>query len=76
VPYIVDTVHRSPELGPLEKIELPSLVQHNQSIYPLASTLKFGCPARSEDPAMTLSWYDGHGKTPPIPVAFAGRDTN
>tara|TARA_R110002073_G_scaffold59094_2_gene149190 strand:- start:7005 stop:8363 length:1359 start_codon:yes stop_codon:yes gene_type:complete len=76
--HILDTIHRFLELGLPERISATKLVQPNNLIYPLESTINFQFPERNGMPAMDIDWYDGVENLPPLPDDFAGRklDTN
>lgn len=71
--HILDTIHRFLELGMPDKITATKLVQPNQFIYPLESTINFAFPARNGMPAVDIDWYDGAENKPPVPAAFADR---
>jgi len=71
--HILDTIHRFLELGMPEKISATKMVQPNDLIYPLATTINFQFPERSGMPAMDIDWYDGQENTPPLPSEFTGR---
>ncbi|EMI47078.1 Gfo/Idh/MocA family protein [Rhodopirellula sp. SWK7] len=71
--HILDTIHRFLDLGMPEKISATKLVQPNDLIYPLASTINFQFPRRGAMPAMDIDWYDGTDNLPPLPDDFGGR---
>lgn len=72
--HILDTIHQFLELGMPEKITATTMVQPNDLIFPLATTINFAFPERNGMPAMDIDWYDGVENTPPIPKEFAGRE--
>lgn len=72
--HILDTIHRFLELGMPEKISATKVVQPNDLIFPLATTINFAFPARGDMPAMDIDWYDGVNNKPPVPKEFVGRE--
>ncbi|WP_404309447.1 Gfo/Idh/MocA family oxidoreductase [Neorhodopirellula lusitana] len=71
--HILDTIHQFLDLGLPEKVSATTLIQPNDLVYPLASTINFQFPERSGMPAMDIDWYDGVENLPPMPEEFAGR---
>ncbi|QDT69957.1 putative oxidoreductase YvaA [Planctomycetes bacterium MalM25] len=72
--HVLDTIHRFLELGLPERVSAKKLVQPNDLIYPLASTINFQFPERNGMPAMDIDWYDGVDNLPPLPEAFGDRE--
>ena len=71
--HVLDTIHRFLELGMPEKVSATKLVQPNDLIFPLASTINFQFPERKGMPAVDIDWYDGAENLPPLPKEFEGR---
>lgn len=66
-PHILDTAHRFLDLGLPEKITALRRDGVKELIFPLATTIQFDFPARAEDPACSVTWYDGTANRPPRP---------
>ncbi len=71
--HILDTIHRFLDLGLPEKISATKLIQPNELIYPLESTINFQFPQRGNLPTMDIDWYDGVRNLPPTPDEFKGQ---
>ncbi|HEY0746344.1 MAG TPA: hypothetical protein VGD63_06555 [Steroidobacteraceae bacterium] len=65
--HIIDTAHEFLHLGLPTKIDVERLDGHNRFIFPQASTLVFGFPARGTQPPVELKWYEGQTNLPPLP---------
>ncbi|GAA4446682.1 Gfo/Idh/MocA family oxidoreductase [Novipirellula rosea] len=72
--HVLDSIHSFLELGMPEKISATKMVQPNDLIFPLATTINFQFPERNGLPAMDIDWYDGVDNLPPLPAEFAGRE--
>ena len=68
--HILDTIHQFLELGLPSKISATKMVQPNDLIFPLATTINFAFPARNGLPAMDIDWYDGQENKPPVPREY------
>lgn len=71
--HILDTLHQFLELGLPSQLTVKKLDGPNKFVYPMASIINFGFPARGSMPAMDIDWYDGQGNLPPIPEEFGDR---
>ncbi len=66
-PHILDTAHRFLDLGLPETIEAVKRDGPNDFIFPQATTIRFGFPARAAHPACDVFWYDGVENLPDLP---------
>jgi predicted dehydrogenase len=66
--YSFDTIYRVLKLGPPETVEASSTKLFPET-YPTASIIHFSFPARSDQPPVKVTWYDG-GLKPPRPVVL------
>ena len=66
-PHLLDTVHRFLDLGMPEKVTAVKLDGPRKLIYPMASTIQFDFPARGDEPACKVTWYDGVKNRPERP---------
>lgn len=71
-PHILDTCHRFLKLGLPTVIEAVKLEGRRKEIFPMASTIRFGFPARAGMPACEVFWHDGVGNAPPLPPEMQG----
>ncbi|MDF7825643.1 Gfo/Idh/MocA family oxidoreductase [Pontiellaceae bacterium B12227] len=71
--HILDTIHQFLELGMPSTITASKLVQPNDIIFPLESTINFAFPARGDMPAMDIDWYDGAENKPPVPKEWGDK---
>lgn len=69
-PHILDTVHRFLDLGMPHRVTAVKREGAKETIFPLATTIRFDFPARGEEPACAVTWYDGVGNRPPRPAEF------
>ena len=65
--HILDTIHEFLELGLPSSFSAKKLVQRNDYIFPLQSTINFAFPERNGMPAMDIDWYDGQRNYAPTP---------
>lgn len=73
-PHILDTCHRFLKLGLPTEIEAEKLEGRRKEIFPMASTIRFGFPARGEGlPACDVVWRDGVKNQPTVPDGFDGK---
>ncbi len=63
--YSFDTIFRALKLGAPTSVEASSTDRYAET-FPRASVIHFNFPARSDMPAVRLTWYDG-GLKPPRP---------
>ena len=67
-PHTVDTIHQFLNLSLPYEVRAEKLADHNDFIYPKASTIVFEFAERGHNmPALTLTWYDGVWNKPPRP---------
>lgn len=71
-PHILDTCHRFLKLGLPTEIEALNLEGRRKEIFPMASTIRFGFPARDGMPPCEVIWRDGVKNQPPLPPEMAG----
>ena len=71
--HVLDTIHQFLELGLPSRLVAKKIDGPNKFVYPMASIINFGFPARGSMPAMDIDWYDGQGNLPPIPEEFGDR---
>jgi len=69
-PHILDTAHRFLDLGLPTKTTAVKRDGPNDFIFPQASTIQFDFPARGEEPACEVTWYDGTENMPEHPEAL------
>ena len=67
-PHILDTVHRFLDLGIPNKVTAVKREGPRDLIFPMASTIRFDFPARGEEPACEVTWYDGTQNRPERPA--------
>ncbi len=68
--HIIDTAHEFLHLGLPYEINPLKLDGHNPFFYPMASTILFRFPARSNMPPVDITWYDGVKNIPPVPAGY------
>ncbi len=72
-PHILDTCHRFLKLGLPTEIEAVLLEGRRKDIFPMASTIRFGFPARGAMPPCEVIWRDGVKNQPPLPPEMEGK---
>ena len=69
--HIIDSVHEFLELGLPESVSVEKMEGHNDYVFPMASTLRYRFPKRSETkPALDIVWHEGIGNLPELPEGF------
>ncbi|MDY0169659.1 MAG: Gfo/Idh/MocA family oxidoreductase [Thermoguttaceae bacterium] len=63
-PHFWHTAYWGLELGAPESVEIVETTGPTNEMFPAACVLRFNFPARGDQPAMSIYWYDG-GKYPP-----------
>lgn len=69
-PHLLDTVHRFLNLGLPERVTAVKLEGRRKLIFPMASTIQFDFPKRSEEPPCEVTWYDGVKNLSPRPAGL------
>ena len=67
-PHILDTVHRFLDLGMPNKVTAVKREGVKDLIFPLATTIQFDFPERGDEPACSVTWYDGTQNRPERPA--------
>lgn len=65
--HIIDFAHDYLDLGLPSELKIINLEDHDEVIYPLATSIQMHFPERGKDlPAVDLFWRDGDGSTPEL----------
>jgi predicted dehydrogenase len=69
--HIIDSAHEFLNLGMPESVHVEMMDGHNEYVFPMASTLRYHFPKRSEKmPAVDIVWHEGIGNLPELPEGF------
>ena len=68
--HIFDTCHEFLKLGLPYEVGMLKCEGHNDYFFPMASTIQFKFPRRGNMPACDMTWYDGVGNFPELPVGY------
>jgi hypothetical protein len=68
--HIFDTCHEFLELGLPYEVGMLKAEGHNDYFFPMSSTIRFRFPRRGSKPACDLTWYDGIGNFPELPIGY------